>query len=176
MAHSMGCFIVQQAFTWSYQDVPPDWHVGQLIFVAADVDATVFSEGNPSAKAFGAHAGRLTAYCNRYDKALLVSNAKRLDLAPRMGRVGLPDDAPEMMCEVNCSDLFDAAYPSLTAHLDPVETHCFYFDQPVFWQDVVLTLAGGLDRAVIPTRNLTNLANRFDLRRAAGRRRLCDGA
>jgi len=163
VAHSMGCFVVQQAFTWSYQDVPPDWRVGQLIMAAADVDATAFSANTPSAKAFGAHAGRLTAYCDRYDKALAVSNAKRLELAPRMGRVGLPDDSPDIMCEVDCSDLFDAAYPALSDHLSPETTHGFYFDQPVFWQDVVLTLAGGIDRAVMPTRAARPAVNRFVL-------------
>jgi hypothetical protein len=47
-----------------------------------------------------------------------------------------------------------------------VTTHCFYFDQVEFWRDVVLTLAGGIDRSVIPTRlkdpNST-IANRFVL-------------
>jgi hypothetical protein len=167
LAHSMGCFVVQQAFVWSYQDIPPDWRVGQIIMVAADVDYTVFSADNPSAKALGAHAGRLTAYCDRYDKALAVSNAKRLDLAPRMGRVGLPDDAPVSMCEVDCSALFDSVDPDLGTHLDPVATHCFYFDQDVFWQDVVLTLAGGLDRDVIPTRAAIDKPDRFDLNTAA---------
>jgi hypothetical protein len=33
-----------------------------------------------------------------------------------------------------------------------VTTHCFYFDKPEFWRDVVLTLAGGIDRRVFPTR------------------------
>ena len=170
MAHSMGCFVVQQAFIWSYQDVPPDWRVGQLILVAADVDATVFSADTPTAKAFGAHAGRLTAYCDRYDKALAVSNAKRLELAARMGRVGLPDDAPASMCEVDCSELFDKALPSVADHLDVVKTHGFYFDQPVFWQDVVLTLAGGIDRGFMPTRQVNapnSPDNRFRIRTAA---------
>jgi pimeloyl-ACP methyl ester carboxylesterase len=152
LAHSMGGFVVQQAFTWSYQDVPPDWSVGQLMFAAADVDQSVFSAGNFSAVMFGQHSGRLTAYCNRYDKALLVSNAKRLDLAPRMGRVGLPDDAPALMCEVDCSELFEKAYPSLAADLSPSTTHSFYFDRSEFWRDVVLTLAGGTDRRMFPTR------------------------
>ena len=166
ISHSMGGFVVQQAFTWSYQDVPPDWQVGQLIFVAADVDHTVFSAGSVSAKSFADHAGRLTAYCNKYDKALLASNAKRLDLAPRMGRVGLPDDAPTSMCEVDCSDLFEKVYPDLGNELSPVTTHCFYFNRPEFWRDVALTLAGGLDRNVIATRSpdpTTPLPNRFVL-------------
>lgn len=164
LSHSMGGFVVQQAFTWAYQDVAPDWKIGQLIFVAADVDHTVFSAGALSAKMFGQHAGRLTAYCDRYDKALLASNAKRLDLAPRMGRVGLPNDAPPMMCEVDCSDLFERAYPDIVDDLSPVTTHCFYFDQPAFWRDVTLTLAGGIDRGVFPTRQpIPAQVNRFIL-------------
>jgi pimeloyl-ACP methyl ester carboxylesterase len=167
LAHSMGAFVLQQAFTWSYQDVPPDWKVGQLMFAAADVDYTVFEHGSPSATAFVNHAGRLTAYCNGYDKALLVSNAKRLDLAPRMGRVGLPDSAPPMMCEVNCSALFEEFAPDLGDELSPVTTHSFYFDRPEFWRDVVLTLGGGIDRGSFKTRdpdpeNL--LPNRFELK------------
>ena len=154
LAHSMGGFVVQQAFTWSYQDVPAGWKVGQLMFAAADVDYTVFSAGAPSATAFGQHSARLTAYCNSYDKALLVSNAKRLDLAPRMGRVGLPDDTPPFMCEVDCSELFAAVDPGVLNDLSPVATHCFYFAQPEFWQDVVLTPAGGIDRGVFPTREV----------------------
>jgi pimeloyl-ACP methyl ester carboxylesterase len=169
MAHSMGCFVAQQAFVWSYQDVPPDWRVGQVLMLAADVDHTVFDADNPSAKAFVGHSARLTAYCNRYDKALMASNAKRLDLAPRMGRVGLPDDAPSMMCEVDCSALFETVYPDLGSNLSPVTTHCFYFDRPEVWQDVVLTLGGGFDRRVFPTRDPdpnNPIPNRFALKTA----------
>lgn len=166
LAHSMGGFVVQQAFTWSYQDVPADWKIGQLMFAAADVDYTVFQSDTPSAQAFACHAGRLTAYSNRYDKALLVSNAKRLELAPRMGRVGLPDSAPPMMCEVNCSALFEKVFPDTLNDLSPSTTHSFYFDRPEFWRDVVLTLGGGIDRGVFPTREpdpADAVANRFEL-------------
>lgn len=164
LSHSMGGFVVQQAFTWAYQDVPADWKIGQVLFASADVDHTVFSAGQFSATMFDEHAGRLTAYCNSYDKALAVSNAKRLDLEPRMGRVGLPDDAPAMMCEVDCSAFFQAAYPDIPAELSPVTSHCFYFDQAAFWQDVALTLAGGIDRSVFPTRDAGPMANRFSLK------------
>ncbi len=169
MAHSMGAFVTQQAFNWAYQDVPPDWALGQVLLVAGDVDHTVFSATNPSAAKFDQHAGRLTAYRNRYDKALLVSNVKKVGLAPRVGRVGLPDDSPAMMVEVDCSDLFDTVDPGLVDELSPVTTHCFYFDQPEFWRDVVLNLAGGIDRAVFPTREPAPgaaVANRFALKPA----------
>lgn len=152
MAHSMGCFVTQQAVTWAYQDVRPAWRIGQVMLVAADVDYSVFAADNTSAKSFAQYSGRLTAYVNKYDKALLASNVKRLTLAPRLGRVGLPDAAPPLMCEVDCSDLFKSVSSSLIDDLSPVVTHSFYFDQPQFWRDAVLTLMGGLDRNVIPTR------------------------
>lgn len=169
MAHSMGAFVTQQAFTWSYQDVPPGWKVGQVLLVAGDVDATVFSAGNASATAFVGHAGRLTSYSNSYDKALLVSNVKRAGFAARVGRVGLPGDSPAVMVGVDCSDLFEATDSSLLDNLSPTETHSFYFDRLEFWRDVVLTLAGGLDRSVFPTRDQdtgTTTAHRFVLKSA----------
>jgi esterase/lipase superfamily enzyme len=163
MAHSMGAFVTQQAFNWAYQDVPPSWKVAQVMFVAGDVDASVFSEDNPTAKVFSQYTGRFTAYCNRFDKALAVSNAKRLEMAPRLGRVGLPDDAPPSMCEVDCGDLFAKDYPDAGQQLSPSLTHCFYFQRNEFWRDVALTLAGGLDRSRIPTRDPTIAADRFIL-------------
>ncbi|MBX9884107.1 MAG: alpha/beta fold hydrolase [Novosphingobium sp.] len=170
LAHSMGCFVTQQAVTWAYQDVRPAWRIGQVMLVAADVDESVFAADNTSAKSFAQYSGRLTAYVNKYDKALLASNAKRLTLAPRLGRVGLPDAAPPLMCEVDCSDLFKSVSTGIVEDLSPVATHCFYFDQPQFWRDAALTLMAGLDRSVIPTR-LPNadkaVPNRFVLNKTA---------
>ncbi|HEX5184276.1 MAG TPA: alpha/beta hydrolase [Allosphingosinicella sp.] len=164
LTHSMGAFVLQQAFAWSYQDVPAGWKVGQIVMVAGDLDYTVLEASNYSAKTFVQHAARLTAYCSRYDKALAVSNAKRLDLAPRVGRVGLPADAPSMMCEVDCSAMFADHYRDIVDRLNPVKTHSFYFGERIFWQDVVLTLAGGIDRDMIKTRAAVGpLANRFSL-------------
>jgi len=170
MAHSMGCFVTQQAVVWAYQDVRPAWRIGQVMLVAADVDYSVFAADNPTAKSFAQYSGRLTAYCNKYDKALLASNAKRLTLAPRLGRVGLPDTAPPLLCEVDCSNLFQSVSSGIIDDIDPSKTHSFYFDQPQFWRDAVLTLMGGLDRAVIPTRAPDPdhpLPNRFVLKTEA---------
>ena len=52
------------------------------------------------------------------------------------------DDAPPMMCEVNCSGLFVKAYPSLENDLNPSTTHSFYFDQPEFWRDIQAVRTG----------------------------------
>lgn len=165
LCHSMGAFVTREAFLWAHQDVPATWWIGQLLFVAPDIEAGCMADGQPAAAKFVQHAGRGTVYWNRYDKALAVSDVKRLDLAPRLGRVGLPDTAPPVMSGVDCSALFDAVDPGLKLHLDPVATHCFYFQQPVFWQDVVLTLNGGIDRNAFPTRGPAGY-NRFTLNTA----------
>jgi hypothetical protein len=153
LCHSMGAFVLREAITWAYQDVPSDWRLGQVLMAAPDIEAAKMSAGTPVSEAFVEHCGRITVYLNKYDKALAVSNVKRFDLAPRLGRVGLPDDSPDTMCSVDCNQLFDTVDPGVLQHLDPVATHCFYFGQDVFWQDVVLTLAGGIDRSVFPTRD-----------------------
>jgi pimeloyl-ACP methyl ester carboxylesterase len=166
MAHSMGAFVTQQAFTNAYQDVPKGWRVGQVLLVSGDVDHTVFSAEHATAKAFVEHAGRLTCYTNRRDKALLASNVKRLALAPRVGRVGLPEDSPRPMVEVNCTGVFEALPPTIRDSLDPSPSHSFYFGQRAFWDDVVLTLNAGLDRSDYPNRvpqDGGKLPNRFVL-------------
>ncbi len=163
LCHSLGAFVVQEAMGWAYQDVPPNWSVNQLLMVAPDIGAGGMAAGQKAAAYFEEHAGRVTVYSNRYDKALAVSNAKRLELAPRLGRIGLPSDTTSVMCGIDCSQLYDAVDPGLGLHLDPQKTHCFYFDQEVFWQDVVLSLGGGLDRNVISTRSPAGL-DRFTLK------------
>ena len=41
-----------------------------------------------------------------FDWLLKVSNAKRLGLRPRAGRVGVPDDVHPAIVNVDCSDYF----------------------------------------------------------------------
>lgn len=154
MAHSMGAFVVREAFENAYQDVPPSWQVGQLVLVAGDIAYDEMLQGRPGALAFLRYARRFTNYINRYDRALSVSDVKRLNMTRRLGRVGLPDEAPSEFSNVDCTDLFDKSFPGdLIASLNPVQTHCFYFEQKAFWQDVLLTLAGGTDRTAISTRS-----------------------
>lgn len=71
---------------------------------------------------------------------------------PRVGRVGLPVDAPKSFCNVDTSDLFASLHLDLQQDLNPATPHCYYFSQPQFWRDAVLTLGGGIDRHAIPTR------------------------
>jgi hypothetical protein len=71
----------------------------------------------------------------RLRPVLKLSNVKRIGVAPRAGRVGLPESAPAKAVGVDCGARFLKAHPTTN---------------PVFLKD--LTLADEMDRNVIPTR------------------------
>jgi len=92
------------------------------------------------------------------DSALKLSNMKRLGTAPRVGRVGLPNDAPSTAVNVDCTGYF-----SLLNSDDKVKAkdqkaaigsfdHSWHIGNLIFTRDLFETLKGDLDRNVIPTR------------------------
>jgi len=87
-------------------------------------------------------------------KVLKLSNVKRIGVAPRAGRVGLPESAPTKAVGVDCGARFLKAHPTTNPVVDPI-SHGWYFDDPVFMKDLTYTLAGDMDRNVIPTRITT---------------------
>eukprot|EP00656_Telonema_subtile_P022079 TRINITY_DN2313_c0_g1_i1.p1 TRINITY_DN2313_c0_g1~~TRINITY_DN2313_c0_g1_i1.p1 ORF type:complete len:124 (+),score=21.02 TRINITY_DN2313_c0_g1_i1:128-499(+) len=93
-------------------------------------------------------ARRLTNYQSPNDAILSYSNWKRLGLRNRVGRSGLPDDAPHRAVNVNCDRRVAA-----TPRKDDDKSHSWYFDDEVFYQDLALTLGGKHDRWAMPTRH-----------------------
>ena len=93
MAHSMGGFVVREAFRTVDKGrdarLSNDWRLGQVVFFAADVSSSCFDAGNTDMVSVFNHCGRLTNYFSGYDEALAVSNAKNIDLSSRVGRVGI---------------------------------------------------------------------------------------
>ena len=77
---------------------------------------------------------------------------ERLGISPRVGRVGLPANAPSKAVNVNVGDYYDANRADF-AHV-PNSDHAFYFYDPTMLRDIHDTLKGELDRNVIPTRRL----------------------
>jgi hypothetical protein len=98
-----------------------DWMLGQLCLVAGDVEASAFASGDKDTQSLMQHAYRLTNYCNPYDEALAISNAKRAGVEPRVGRVGLPSGAPDSTVDVNCGK----RYAELTAPENPIDRASF---------------------------------------------------
>ncbi|MCU0802639.1 MAG: alpha/beta hydrolase [Rhodobacteraceae bacterium] len=152
LAHSMGAFVTREAFD-DADDRPAvaatGWTVSQVMFCGADVSQGSMADG-PTSSSLYRHCVRLTNYFNPYDSVLSISGAKRVGVAPRVGRVGLPGTAPTKAVNVNTGDYYDAN----RAKFDGVTNadHAWFFHDKTFLKDVFFTIQGDLDRNVIPTR------------------------
>jgi hypothetical protein len=83
---------------------------------------------------------------------LLISNVKRIGVAPRVGRVALPDVTDPKAVNVDCSDYWErqnqnGGFASVQGEV----SHSWHFGDPRFQADLAETLLGN-DREVIPTR------------------------
>ena len=85
-----------------------NWTVSQITFIGGDVSAASFSSGNPESESVYRHCVRLTNYSNPFDEVLQLSNVKRAGFASRVGRVGLPPDAPTKSVNVDCGSYWQA--------------------------------------------------------------------
>lgn len=154
LAHSMGAYVVREAFDDADDSTAANrnWTANQVVFVAGDVSAASLADGNSASTSLYRHAYRLTNYYSRHDVALQVSNLKRVGLSPRVGRVGLPPDAPHKGIDVDCSARYEALLDGGQIGTLPNASHTFYFTDPRFYADLAATLLGRVDRAVLPTR------------------------
>lgn len=159
LAHSMGGYLVREAFL-AADDVrsiaQANWRVSQVVFVGADVSSSCFEPGSRDAACFQRHCARFTNFFTPQDSALKVSNVKRLGLAPRVGRVGLPVNSPSHFIDVDCSQRFTALREKQWKDAGGFGnfSHSWYFGDDVFTTDLSLTLWGNIDRNYLPTRRV----------------------
>ena len=169
LGHSTGAYVIREAF-----DDADDagrlpnaaWSVSQVVFAAGDVSSTSMSADDSSAESVYRHCVRLTNYSNRHDEALDLSNVKRLGTAPRVGRVGLPGDAPQSAVNVDCT----AYYEELTQEGSAIagtdspngfvgmQSHSWYFGNLMLTKDL-FSVVIGMDRTVILTRDVGDDGN-----------------
>lgn len=153
LAHSMGSYLIREAFDYADDDhatAQQSWTVSQMVFVASDVSSKSMKLGSPKTSSLLRHSTRLTNYYSTHDSVLSISEVKRIGVARRLGRVGLPDDHSEKAVDVYCGKFFEE-----NEHLfqqDESISHRWYFDSPRFYQDLNHTLIGKLDRSAIPGR------------------------
>lgn len=158
LGHSTGAYVIREGFYEASHNRSisrVNWQVSQIALIGGDIARKSLSKSDSKSQAFFRHATRITNYQNPYDSALKMSGVKRLGTAPRVGRVGLPSDAPENIVNVNVG-----AYWS-TLDKDNSEasgswSHSWHFDDPVFAKDLVCTIQGDIDRYSIPTRSIEN--------------------
>jgi pimeloyl-ACP methyl ester carboxylesterase len=163
LAHSMGAYVVREAFD-DADDARLDnnaWMTSQVCLIGGDVSAASLRQGGSSGESLYRHCIRLTNYWSHHDSVLKLSNAKRIGMAPRVGRVGLPKDAPPAAVNVDCSDYHGRllSEPALQQQDQPHgfngnQAHSWYIGNLHFTRDLFETLRGDLDRAVIPTREV----------------------
>lgn len=160
LGHSTGAYIIREAFD-DADDTEirnASWMVSQIALVGADVSSASLSAGHARAKSLYRHCTRLTNYSNGMDSVLKLSNVKRVGVAPRAGRVGLPPDAPGSAVDVDCTDYFNRLNSdrALRARDQAEEIgsfdHSWHIGNRVFARDLFETLRGDLDRNRLPTR------------------------
>jgi esterase/lipase superfamily enzyme len=156
LGHSMGAFVVREAFDHADDGLATtltNWNANQLVLFSGDVDAPSFAENDADTESLYRHCYRLTNYFNGHDAILQISNVKRFGVEPRVGRVGLPDNAPEKAVDVDCSDYFHQTYGDKPGIVDrALSSHSWYFSDEMFMKDLATTLRGAIDRDKIPTR------------------------
>ncbi len=153
LAHSTGAYVIREGFDDADDRrniAATNWTASQVVFIGADVSAKSLGIEDSKSSSLYRHSIRLTNFQNPYDSVLKLSNIKRVGVAPRAGRVGLPERVPHKAVNVNCGPYFRTLMP------DPDTTgsweHSWYFDSPLFAEDLALTLKGDIDRNYIPTR------------------------
>lgn len=154
LAHSMGCFLLREAFDYaddSHATAQKSWTVSQIALVAADVSQKSMKPDNPKTSSLLRHCTRLTNYYSGFDQILSVSEVKRIGVSRRLGRVGLPDAHSDKAVNLACGPHYKKR-PGEYPMDDMPLSHRWYFDSMPFYQDLMHTFTGNLDRHVIPTR------------------------
>ncbi len=156
VAHSTGAYVIREAFD-DADDRPNiaavNWTVSQICLIGADVSSKSMSSSDSKSSSIYRHCVRLTNYQNPFDSVLKLSNIKRVGVAPRVGRIGMPDDIPQNAVNVNCGDYFSTKVESTSEFIGSFE-HSWHIGDPKFTKDLFLTIQGDIDRNFLPTRVL----------------------
>ncbi len=154
LGHSTGAYVIREAFSDADQNsrvARVNWTVSQVIFVGGDISAKSLSAASAKSQSLLRHSTRITNYSNPFDSVLKLSNAKRIGMSPRVGRVGLPMDAHSKCVDVDCGDHWDKLKKN-DSNAPGTFEHSWHFDDQQLIKDLYLTLQGDIDRHRIPTR------------------------
>ena len=154
LGHSTGAYVIMEAFAQSDKQgdlFKRDWRIAQVALIGGDVAASSVAVDSEWAAPMFRRIMRLTNYQNPYDHVLAASNAKRLGVAPRVGRVGLPANAHGKSTNVNCGEYFNTLDPKKQTFFGTF-AHSWHIGNRVFARDLALTLEGRIDRHALPTR------------------------
>ncbi len=155
IGHSTGAYVISEAFTQAEKNgrlFKSDWRIAQVVLIGGDISSDSLAVDAQRSDSFFRRIMRLTNYQNPYDYVLAVSNAKRLGgTSPRVGRVGLPENAHPKAVNVNCGEYFQALDPKASTFFGTF-AHSWHIGNRVFARDLAMTLEGRIDRNSLPTR------------------------
>lgn len=154
LGHSTGAYVIMEAFAQAEKDgslFKSDWRVSQVAFIGGDVASASLAANDSWSEPMFKRILRLTNYSNPFDAVLAASNAKRLGVAPRAGRVGLPPDSNSKAVNVDCGEYFSSLDPHQSVSVGTFN-HSWYIGNRVFARDLAMTIEGAIDRHAITTR------------------------
>lgn len=160
LAHSTGAYVIRHAFSdadekSSIKNRP--WTVSQIAFIGGDISSRSLSINDSKSRSLYRHCVRLTNYQNPFDSVLKLSNTKRIGLSPRVGRVGLPEDASRKAVNVNCGRYFSQLdEDEMVRGVDYYGNfkHSWHIGDLTFTKDLFETVKGDIDRNRLPTRKI----------------------
>ncbi len=144
LCHSMGSYV----FLLGMSGVSGPRKLGEVTFVAADIDRPWFVTGGQGERLVRAWATRFTNYYSTKDRVLDLAEGI-VDGDPRIGGDGLPHPTGPNQQDVECSGRYLA--PEHDGRRGRNYSHSFYFDDHAWLQDLAFTLAGK-PAAPMPTR------------------------
>ena len=156
LGHSTGAYVIREGFADANQNRSIsriNWIVSQVALIGADVSARSLASNSDKSHSLFQHAIRITNYSSKFDRVLKLSNLKRFGTSPRVGRVGLPDNAHPNCVNVDCSQYWENLNQNDISSLGD-ESHSWHFNDKRFAEDLVYTISGDIDRNRIPTRTL----------------------
>lgn len=159
IGHSTGAYVISEAFAdadTTSHSADINWNVSQILLISGDVSSDSMSEER--GLSIYRHCNRLTNYFNPYDAALALSNIKRAGFKNRVGRIGLPDNAPKKAVDVNCGVYYKHQQDNLNVE-EGTHSHSWYFYSEMWFEDALYTIKGEYDRNVIPTREVDRNSN-----------------
>lgn len=169
LGHSTGAYVIREAFYQASKNRTLQrihWNVGQICFIGADIARQSLHQDDNKSTPLFSQAARITNYQSPFDSALKISNIKRAGLAPRCGRVGLPEDAPSHVVNVNCGDHWQQLTEPNKDQTIGNWTHSWHFHCSHFAEDLAHTLQGDIDRLAIPTRERVDGELRLKVKKA----------
>jgi esterase/lipase superfamily enzyme len=143
LAHSMGTLLTAQALLDSYKRGligQQQRVVDQVMFVASDTNRESMRVKYNYGSAMAGLCNRLTNYYSMSDLVLSASGTTFNALTERTGMYGLHRNPYKNFHDVSCTQLYRATHPG-RKH-GTIRSHGFYFDDNIFYRDVVGTLSG----------------------------------